>query len=239
MLYPFIRNTLRKNIMVSAAMTNFFCNFDTTIKLFDDENQIHTPSLPARMEHWGPRAATTAVSESVALERRTCSRPLPATHAGREGENHDGRLASHPAAGHTGLPVVERNATWRRPQRHGNGVPHHHEHGCVVGRCAGAPGLQYRQRRGTCQKHGGEAGREDAALSGVVVLDAEYQHLPRPALGTRTGDLRRRPVPHGTDGTSRCARSAGGRRRRFLLAQQCWRWEIHEDAGLCKALRHS
>ncbi len=31
MLYPFIRNTLRKNIMVSAAMTIFFCNFDTTI----------------------------------------------------------------------------------------------------------------------------------------------------------------------------------------------------------------
>ena len=31
MMHPFIRNTLRKNIMVSAAKKNFFCNFDTTI----------------------------------------------------------------------------------------------------------------------------------------------------------------------------------------------------------------
>ena len=31
MMHPFKRNTLRKNIMVSAAMTIFFCNFDTTI----------------------------------------------------------------------------------------------------------------------------------------------------------------------------------------------------------------
>ena len=41
--------------------------------------------------------------------------------------------------------------------------------------------------------------RQAEPLPGPRVLVAEHQHLPRPALGPRAGDLRRRPVPHGRD----------------------------------------
>ena len=36
--------------------------------------------------------------------------------------------------------------------------------------------------------------------AGLDVLVAEHQHLPRPAMGTGTGDLRRRPLSHGSHG---------------------------------------
>lgn len=43
---------------------------------------------------------------------------------------------------------------------------------------------------------------------GLILLDAQHQHLPRPALGTRPGDLRRRSLPHRTHGRSRRSGSA-------------------------------
>ena len=36
----------------------------------------------------------------------------------------------------------------------------------------------------------------------------EIIHIPRPAVGTRTGDLRRRPLPHGAHGRERGGRPA-------------------------------
>ena len=46
--------------------------------------------------------------------------------------------------------------------------------------------------------------QEHAAATGAVpgphLLGAQHQHLPRPALGPRPGDLRRRPVPDGAHG---------------------------------------
>ena len=48
------------------------------------------------------------------------------------------------------------------------------------------------------EQHVGEA-RQAQPLPGARVLVAEHQHLPRPALGPRPGDLRRGPVPHRHD----------------------------------------
>ena len=57
------------------------------------------------------------------------------------------------------------------------------------------------------------------------LLVAEHQHLPRPALGPRPGDLRRGSVPDGADGR-RLRQGAAGRRS-----------EVLEDGGDGEALR--
>ena len=48
---------------------------------------------------------------------------------------------------------------------------------------------------------------------GPDLLDPEHQHLPRPALGPGSGDLRRGPLPHGPDGERLRAGAAGGSTR--------------------------
>ena len=53
------------------------------------------------------------------------------------------------------------------------------------------------------------------ALPGAHVLVAEHQHLPRPALGPRPGDLRRGPVPH-RPARRRVREGAPGRRPALL-----------------------
>ena len=51
--------------------------------------------------------------------------------------------------------------------------------------------------------------RQQRHLLRPHLLDAQHQHLPRPALGPRTGNLRRRPLPHRAPGRRLHPRSPG------------------------------
>ena len=85
----------------------------------------------------------------------------------------------------------------RGARGHRHRFPAGHRHGGDVGHTADS-------RRGGCHRHRGareaqrlrrQARRRQRALLRPHFLDAEHQHLPRPALGPRPGNLRRRPVP--------------------------------------------
>ena len=54
-------------------------------------------------------------------------------------------------------------------------------------------------------------GQRRHPIQGPYVLDPEHQHFPRPALGTGTGDLRRRPLSDRTAGQSHRRGTAGRR----------------------------
>ena len=110
------------------------------------------------------------------------------------------RGAGHPAARRPGLRLVERVPARRGPRRRGDGVPAGHRHGRLVRPGADARGRDGHQRRGARQAPRVRAARAARPLPGPDLLVAEHQHLPRPALGPRPGDLRRGPVPHRAHG---------------------------------------
>ena len=56
-----------------------------------------------------------------------------------------------------------------------------------------------------------ENGGYSRIFQGPGLLGAQHQHLPRSALGTRAGDLRRRSVPDRAHGGGICYRHAGRR----------------------------
>ena len=76
-------------------------------------------------------------------------------------------------------------------------------------------------------KHNDYAATHDGQSASLrpELLYAEYQHLSRPALGPRAGNLRRRPLPDG----------ANRRRLHSRLAGQ--RSPIRQDPGLRETLR--
>ena len=127
--------------------------------------------------------------------------------------------------------MVERGPPRRGPQRLRHRLPHHDGYGCIVGRPAAPPSVHSRKRRSPCQGTAGQTLRQHQALPEPLVLDAEHQHLPRPALGTWTGDLRRRPLSDIEDGTRRRPWPAG-----LLLRRQAAQ-QVQEAAGLRQALR--
>ena len=84
---------------------------------------------------------------------------------------------------------------------------------------ADARGRHGDQRRGARQAPRVRAARPARPLPGAHVLVAEHQHLPRPALGTRPGNLRRGPVSHRAHG--RRVREGPAGRRPALPARSC------------------
>ena len=106
-----------------------------------------------------------------------------------------GHRAGHPAARRARLQLVERGAARRRARRLGDRVPAGDRHGGDVGRrrCCTRWRTSSPTRRApsttSALRHD-----ESRALSGPHLLVAEHQHLPRSALGTRAGDLRRGSV---------------------------------------------
>ena len=81
----------------------------------------------------------------------------------------------------------------------------------IVRHAPDARGRDRHQRRGARQAPRVRAPRPARALPGPDLLVAEHQHLPRPALGPRPGDLRRRSVPHRAHGR-RVRQGTAGRR---------------------------
>ena len=167
----------------------------------------------------------TALPEPEADSRRTRRRPVAPADARREGAPADERIASHRTPRHPPVGLVERGPSRRGPQRRGHRVPVVHRHGLLVRRRTAGTHLHRRERRGTRQEHpAAPRGETHWPLPVPVVLDSQHQRVPRPAMGTRTGDLRRRPLPERTHGTARGARTAG--RALALLQAAC----------LCQAL---
>ena len=127
------------------------------------------------------------------------------------GEDRPGpiQLPGHRKPGNQGLQLVERGSAWGRPQRVRHRFPAADRHGILVRRGETRAGFHRRFGRSPREEPPGRRIRPGQAVSGTYFLDPEYQHLPRPALGTRHGDLRRRSVPDGSTGHGGRPRPAG------------------------------
>ena len=119
--------------------------------------------------------------------------------------------AAIPRLGVPGLRVVERVPARRRPRGRRDGVPAGDRARRHLRRAAAARGRRRDLRRGAREAPRVRAARPARALSGPDVLVAQHQHLPRPALGPRPGDLRRGPVPDRPHGRRVRHRPAGRR----------------------------
>ena len=115
-----------------------------------------------------------------------------------------------PRLGHSGVQLVGRGAARHCPQRPRHRLPAGDRHGRDLG-----PGVDPARgvgdrRRGACQVpcHAAPL-RRDGPLPGADLLVAQRQHLPRPTLGPRPGDVGRGSVPDRGDGLGVRARAAG------------------------------
>ena len=165
---------------------HYLCNENKITRQYE-ETFIHLRALYVRA---CDECTDTAVSESPTHSSPACRRSADTSDARRESIADDGLLARHRTSRYPTVPVVERSAARRGTQQLCNGVSHHDGDGCLVGRCPTPPGVYSRERRGACEGPAGQALGEYQALPESLVLDAEYQHLPRSPLGTRSGDLR-------------------------------------------------
>ena len=160
--------------------------------------------------------------DAVATAGRARRRPGPPHVAGGKSPADAQRRAGHSAAGPSRLQLLERMPARRRPRRRRHGLSPGHRHGGDVGHAAGSSGTPTssppkpaRSTTITRAKHDGDS----AQVRRPHVLDAEHQHLPRPALGPRPGNLRRRPVSHRAP-RRRVHPRIAGRRSRITS----WRW---------------
>ena len=117
-----------------------------------------------------------------------------------------GRAPRHPA-----VPVVGRGAARRGAHGPRHRVPAGDRPGGHLGRRADAARRDGDLRRGAGHEQRLAGARQARPLPGPRLLVAEHQHLPRPALGPRPGDLRRGPVPHRRHRHRVRARHAGQR----------------------------
>ena len=93
--------------------------------------------------------------------------------------------------------MVGRGAARRRPDRPGHGVPAGDRARRGLGHRPDAASRHRDLGRGPGHEQHVARARQAQPLPGPRLLVAQHQHLPRPALGPRAGDLRRGPVPHG------------------------------------------
>ena len=122
------------------------------------------------------------------------------------------RARGHPAPRRAGVRLVERVPARRRPRRRRHRVPAGHRPGRDLRhapRCSEMADGD--RRRGPGQAPPVRPPGQARAVPGPHLLVAEHQHLPRPALGPRPGDLRRGPLPHRADGR-RVREGPAGRR---------------------------
>ena len=160
----------------------------------------------------GQAGRSAGLPESRSARRRAGRGPGLADDARREDLAADQRRGRHSPARGARLRVVERVPARRRARGRRDGVslrrsgmaasfdvPLLHEVAGVI------------SRRGAREAPRVRAARPARALSGPDVLVAQHQHLPRPALGARPGDLRRGPVPDRPHGRRVRHRPAGRR----------------------------
>ena len=144
-------------------------------------------------------AGVFAIPGRVPARRRARERPRRPHDARGEGVPDGQPHARHPAAGRARVQPVVGGAARRRRRRLRDGVP------------AGDRALRHLRRalaradggrdraRGARQVQPGREGRPRRPHDGRAdVLLAQHQHLPRPALGPRAGDLRRGSLPRGS-----------------------------------------
>ena len=178
------------------------------------------PGFPAR-------PARAAVPRPGAAVRCQGGRPRRADDARGEGRPDDERRAGHPAARHSRLRLVERGVArcgQRRPSHRVPAGDRPRRH--LRSRADGARGVRHR-RRGAREVRGVVAGGQLRSLPRAHVLDAEHQHLPRPAVGAWAGDVRGGPVssparsaPRSCEGC-RATIPSSSRRRRARSTTRC------------------
>src|SRR5204863_4563430 len=181
------------------------------------------------------RRSDSGVAGSEPAVRTARPRPRAAHDARGESLADDGPRAGDRAAGHPRVQLVERGSPWsgalgtrdrlsagdrlRRDVGRQSRVPHGHGH----------------LRRVSGQASRLRAARRAPALSRPHRLVAQHQPVSRPALGTRAGDVRRRPVSHRPDGGPVHPRVAG---RRSQVLEDHRDREAFRRALWAGALRH-
>ncbi len=174
-----------------------------------------------------PRAAATPQPEPV-------RRPLPRPGPRLRGPGPRPRLADdrrgeglpahepggrHPAPRGSGVRVVERVPPRRRARGRRHRLPAGHRPRRHLRRAAHSRDGRGDRRRGPGEAPPVRPPGQARPLPGPHVLVAQHQHLPRPPLGARTGDLRGGPLPHRTAGR-RVREGAAGRRPALLQGRR-------------------
>ena len=118
----------------------------------------------------------------------------------REALPHGAPESSHPACGPSRLQLVERGAARRGTRRPGHRLSHAHSPRRHLRPRERGIHVHPRRQRSAQQIPHGAGHRRHRRLQGPHLLHPQHQHLPRPPLGTRHGDLRRGPLPHRPDG---------------------------------------
>ncbi len=92
------------------------------------------------------------------------------------------------------LRLVERSVARHRALGICHGVSAGHRNGGHLGRASGAPGGRSHRHRNARQVQPGATRGQPQHLLWAHLVVPQHQHLPRPTLGTRPGDLRRRSL---------------------------------------------
>ncbi len=170
---------------------------------------------------WGATAGGGSISESESYARS----PRGGSgwpHDSRRESSADAEQRARPAAPeHPRVRLVERGAARRGARGAGDSVPAGHRSRGHLGYGPDGPHRGYHLHRSARQVQRCDPQRKPRPLLRADVLVAEHQHLPRPALGPRPGDIRRRSVSHGPHGRSVYSRHAG--ERSALLQSDCHR----------------
>ena len=161
------------------------------------------------------RPGATALPESRARLRGARPRPRVADERRGEGLPAHERGGSDPAAGRARLRVVERVPPRGGPGRCRHRVPAGDRPRRHLRRAAHARDGRRHRGRGPGQAPPVRAPGEAWPLPGPHLLVAQHQHLPRPALGAGTGDVRGGPLSHGPAGR-RLREGPAGRRPAVL-----------------------
>ena len=216
------------NLVVYLTKSLYICTRKTkTTENYETNHGISTHT--ASFNRVPARPGTASLSGRHTESYTPSQRPAASAYARRESGTDDGPVAACRTPRHQALPMVERSPARRGTQRRGHHVPTSHRTGCHLRRPAGGTVFRHRQHRSTRQEPPGTRGkqRQHPSLPGTDLLDPQRQHLPRPTLGTRTGDLWRGSLPHLTYGCSRSKGPAGARRQQDACLRQ----------ALCRAQR--
>ncbi len=156
-------------------------------------------------------ARERALSRPEPADRAARRRPRLAHDAGREDLADARPCRRHSSARRAQVRLVERGPARRRLRRIRHQLPAGDRHGRHLGHRSRAPDGRDHLHRGARQVPPGHARRPPRDVLRAHLLGAQRQHLPRSALGTRPGDLRRGSVPHRAHGGRLRHRHAGRR----------------------------
>jgi len=184
--------------------------------LYVVEDPAHRPRVScsclsaalARRSHG--TAEEAALPRSRAAGRRARQRSGRQDDARREGLADAEPRRRHPASRRARVQLVERGTARHRALRLRHRLPAGRRPGRHLGRFPDARSGNDHLYRDARQTLRGAPPQQPQHLLRARPLGPEHQHLPRPALGTRPGDLRRRPLSDLADGR-RLRQGATGR----------------------------